>query len=178
MDLDFDKLSGQCLKIANDNYDDKDFIGKLTAKVLNLVEQVSESKDSKKLLSKNARNILKAYKSRDSRQLENSRRDNFISGFNINTSRSYKAISQMGSAYNTKLVLFLVQNILDHYNQYHNTNILIPREAKRGKTALYKFMDDRYDDIFKEYFDDGTKILTGAETEEEKRLMDSVSYEL
>ena len=127
---------------------------KVVAKLMELVQDFDNN------YQPTQKKILSNYKVRRTKEGEQRRKKKFIGDFNYKQSEAYRIISLMTRHSNDKMVEGMVKLIVEE-EKLHGNNLNPPREAFRSKAGLYKFVEQNID-IFKQYFDVGTTILTDS----------------
>ena len=128
------------------------FVAKLIELLPDLIPQYQTTTSQKK--------ILTHYRVRRTKEGEQKRKQDYVGDFDYKNSRAYKLISKMTKHSNDKMVEGMVKLIIQE-EKNHGNNISAPREVYRSKPALYKFIDENYD-LFNQYFEAGTKVVTDS----------------
>lgn len=149
----FDNVSNVLLNIIMSEEIEASKRGKYAAKIIGIHKKV-ESDDF--IPSPCAKKILANYRVRRTKDEEQRRKQNYINDFNYKDSEAFKIISAMSKHTKDDFVKRLIVLVVEAEGKHEH--IMKPsREVYRSKPALYKFIQDNID-IFKMYFDAGTKI--------------------
>ena len=131
--------------------------GRISGKMLKLLDDCN--KDNPLWKTNDAtKNIINTYCSRDYAVDEQKRRQKFLGDFDYKHSEAYDLVLKYTSKnIGFKALVSLVRVIVAEEAR-HNNITYFPRETRRDKPCLYKFIQDHLD-MFKEYFNAGTRII-------------------